>query len=281
MRKSMQASVTWSLVKVTGFWCVFAQSALLLTYMLGISPVRFFYIAAAGFGLQSIFVLLEGLFADGFSWKLFFSAAVCFALGMGIFSPLPLLKVDYAAGPAWLFRGVAGWREDGKTNAQSLQAEPVNQLAAAARLIFENETQESLVEGRRRLLSIPQPAAEYKSAQALLRVAESRLNEPRFQKDVGAKKKAPIESITSEQTEHGLRVTLQNNGNKSVGNIRYRVSYFRAVDGWHLEPDKESVIIKEIPPHQTRTFELSDKNIVKGLIYGSFAVVNWKVGPMS
>jgi hypothetical protein len=263
-------------VKVAGFWCVFAQGAMILAYMVGISSVRFFYFAAVAFGLQSVFVLLGALFANGFSWKLFFIAAICFAIGI---SPLPLMKVDYAAGPGWLFRGIARPAGERSRTVDNVQPQkPVDHLAAAAQIIFSKETQGSLAEARRHLLSVPQPAAEYKSAQALLQVVESRLGNDKVGKDVRADEKAPIEIIASEQTQHGLRVTLQNNGSKSVRNIRYHVSYFRASDGQRLEPDKESLILGDIPPNQARIFELSDKNIIKGFIYGSFAVVNWEVG---
>jgi hypothetical protein len=218
---------------------------------------------------------LGALFANGFSWKLLFTAAICLAIGI---SPLPLMKVDYAAGPGWLFRGIAGPAEDRNRTLSVQPQKPVDHLVAAAQLVFAKETKGSLAEARQHLLLVPPPAAEYKSAQVLLHVVESRLSDAKVGKDVGANEKAPIEIIASEQAQHGLRVTLRNNGNKSVKNIRYHVSYFRVSDGQHLEPDKESLIIKEIPPRETRIFELSDKNIIKGFIYGSFTVVNWEVG---
>ena len=187
------------------------------------------------------------------------------------------MEVNYAAGPGWLLRNIAGTVEDQDRTAAS--AQPVDHLAAAAQLIFVKETQESLAEARHHLLSIPKRAAEYKSAQALLHVAQSRQEETKIRKDVGVNEKTPIEIIATEQTERGLRVTLRNNGKKSVRNIRYHVSYFRAGDGWHIDPDKESLITNEIPPHETQTLEFPDKNFVKGLVYGSFTVVSWEVGP--
>ena len=280
MRKSIRpGSLVWPLVKVAGFWCVFAQGALILAYALDISPARLVYFATAAFGLQSAFVLLGALMADGFSWRLFFSAWVCFVVGMGIFSALPLIEVDYPAGPSWLFRNIAETVEDRNRPAGTTQ--PAVHLAAATQLIFVKKTEESLADARRHLLSIPQQSAEYKSAQALLHVAQSRQDEVKFRKDVRANEKKPIEIIANEQTGQGLRVTLRNNLKKSVRNIRYHVSYFRARDGWHIEPDKESLIVIEIPPHETWTLELSDKNVVKGLVYASFTVVSWEVGPVS
>jgi hypothetical protein len=273
MRKYMRPrSLGWPLVKVAGFWFIFAQGALLLARRFEISPVWFVYFATAAFALQSVVVLLGAFFADGFSWRLFFGAGVCFAVGTGVFSTLPLMEVDYAAGPRWLLRSI-GFGEDGSRTAGSTQ--PVDQLAAAAHLIFLKETKESLAEARRHLLSIPQPAAEYKSAQALLNVAQDRLDEVKIRKDAPANKRAPVEVIASKQTGQGLQVTLRNNSKKSVRNIRYHVSYFRA-DGWHVVPDKESLIIIEIPPDETWTLELSDKSVAKGL-YGSFTVVSWEV----
>jgi hypothetical protein len=258
-------------VKAAGFWFIFAQGAVLLAQSLDISPVRFVYFASVAFALQSIVVLVSAFIVDGFSWRLFFGAAACFFVGMEIFSPLPLIGVDYSVGPDWLFRN----------RNTTGNVRPVEHLAAAAQLIFKGETQESLAEARRHLLSIPQPAAEYKSAQALLHVAQSREDEVKVRKDARASERAPIEIIKSEQTKRGLQVTLRNNGRKSVRNIRYHVSYFRAADGWHIGPDKESMITVEIPPHETWTLELYDKNLVKGLAYGSFTLVNWEVGPES
>ena len=277
MRKNIRpSSLGWPVVKVAGFWFLFAEGTSIFARRLDISPVGFVYFATAAFALQSVVVLLGALFLNGFSFRLFFSAGVCFVVGTGIFSTLPLMEVDYAAAPRWLFRSV-GFGEDRSGTPGSTQ--PVDHLAAAAHLIFVKETQDSLAEARRRLLSIPQPAAEYKSAQALLHVAQGRLDEVKTQKDARANKRAPIEIIASGKTRQGLRVTLRNNLKKSVRNIRYHVSYFRA-DGWHIVPDKESLLIIEIPPDETRTLDVSDKNVVEGL-YGSFTVVGWEVGPVS
>ena len=253
-------------MKIAGFWCVFAQGALILTYTFHISAAPFVYFATLAFGLQSVFVLLGALFADGFSWRLFFGAGVCFAIGTGIFSALPSLDVDYEAGPGWIFRSIAGPRDDRTRTAGSTQ--PVDYLADG-----------SLNEARQRVASILRPAGADKSAQAVLHAAQSHLNEVKIEKDVRADQKAPIEIIASEQTEHGVRVTLRNNLKKPIKNIRYRVSYFKAADGSpHIQPDKESLILIEIPAHESWILELSDKNVVKGLVYGSFTVVSWEVG---
>ena len=276
MRKNIRrSSLGWPLVKIAGFWFLFAEGTSIFARRLDISPVGFVYFATAAFALQSVVVLLGALLVNGFSLRLFFSAWVCFVVGTGIFSTLPSMEVDYAAAPRWLFRSLGF----GKDRSRTGSTQPVDHLAAAAHLIFVKKTQESSAEARRRLLSIPQTAAEYNSAQALLHVAQGRMDEVKTQKDAPANKRAPIEIIASERTGQGLRVTLRNNLKKSVRNIRYHVSYFRT-DGWHIVPDKESLIIVEIPPDETRTLELSDKNVVEGL-YGSFAVMGWEVGPVS
>jgi hypothetical protein len=252
-------------VKVAGFWCVFAQVALIFAYMLNISAAPFVYFATAAFGLQAVFVLLGALFVYGFTWKLFLGAGVCLVVGTGIFSALPSMEVDYTTGPGWLFRSIAG-SEDRTGTAGSTR--PVDYLA-----------EESLNKARRKVVSILKPPAADKSAQALLHSAQSRLNEVKIREDARTNEKAPIEIISSEQTEHGLRVTLRNNGKNSIKNIRYRVSYFNAEDGSpQREPDKESLIAIEIPSHETWILELSDKNVVKGLVYGSFTVESWEVG---
>ena len=270
MRKSIRrGSLGWPLVKVAGFWCVFAQGALILAYTVHISAVPFVYFATFAFGLQSVFVLLGTLFADGFSWRLFFGAGVCFAIGAGIFSALPPVDVDYEAGPGWLFQSITGLGGDRNRTAVSTQlVQPADYFS-----------QESFDKARRQLRSISPPAAKKKSAQAALYAGQSHLNEVQIEKHVRAGEKAPIEIIASEQTEHGVRVTLRNNLKKPIKNIRYRVSYFKAADSSpHIQPDKESLILIEIPAHETWILELSDKNVVKGLVYGSFTVVSWEVG---
>jgi hypothetical protein len=270
MHKSKRpSSIVWPLVKVAGFWFIFAQSALSLSDSLDISPVRSVYFASVAFALHSIVVLVRTFIVDGFSWRLFFGAAVSFAVGMEIFSPFPLMG-DYSVGSGRLFRNITAGH-----------VRPVDHLAAAARLIFVKETQQSLAEARRHLLSIPQPAAEYKSAQALLHVAQTREDDVKIRKGARANERASIEIIESEQMQRGLQVTLRNNGKTSVRNIRYHVTYFRVADGWHIGPDKESLITVEIPPHETWTLKLYDKNLVKDLVYGSFTLVNWEFGPES
>ena len=221
---------------------MFAQGALILAYAVHISAVPFVYFATFAFGLQSVFVLLGTLFADGFSWRLFFGVGVCFAIGTGIFSALPSVDVDYEAGPGWLFQSITGLGGDRNRTAVSTQlVQPANYFS-----------QESFDKARRQLRSISPPAAKKKSAQAALYAGQSHLNEVQIEKHVRAGEKAPIEIIASEQTEHGVRVTLRNNLKKPIKNIRYRVSYFKAADSSpHIQPDKESLILIEIPDRKS------------------------------
>jgi hypothetical protein len=278
MRKTIRPSFFWRFVKIAGFWFIFAQGALILAPRFDTSPAWYVYVAMVAFALQSVAVLVSVLGANGLSWRLFFGAGVCIAVGIGLFSTVPLLQVGEAAGPDWLFRSIAGLVEGRNRIFGSPQ--PMDHLAAAAKLIFEKGTQESLAEARQHLLSIPQPAAEYRSAQALLHVAQSRQNQAKIRKKILGKEKTSIEIIASEQTRQGFRVTLRNNLKKSIRNIRYHVSYFRAVDGSHIEPDKESLISREFSPHETSNVEFSDKHAAQDLVYGAFTVVSWEVVPV-
>ena len=280
MRKSIRpGSLVWPLVKVAGFWCVFAQGALILAYTLDISPVRLVYFATAAFGLQSVGLLLGSLMAYGFSWRLGVYAVACVAVGIGICSMLPTVELDGAAGSSRISRG----NDQSENNQQSGggrgqpagSVRPVDNLSGAAELIFGKETEESLAEARRYLLSIPERSRGYRSAQALLHVIENRLEEINIQKG-GAS--APLEIVAFEQTGHGLRVTLRNNSGKSIRNIRFRLSYFGVADGTQIEPDMESLIARDVPPRVTWTFELSSDS-AKGNAYAAFTVLGWDVAP--
>src|SRR5262249_9484654 len=141
-------------------------------------------------------------------------------------------------------------------------------------LIFGKETKESLAKARQYLTSIPERSPAFKNAQALLQVVKRRLDDIETRNDVHPDENRPIRVLLSEQTGHGLRVTIRNNSRRSIRKIRYRVSYFKLADGTQIEPDNESMILIDIPPHITLTFEFSDERLNRG-VYGAFQLISW------
>jgi hypothetical protein len=269
-------SFVWPLIKAAGFWFLFAEAALLIAPTADTSPQPFVYFAAAAFGIQSVRLLLGSLMAYGFSWRLGLYAAACVAVAIGICSMLPTIDLNGAASADRTSRRSdrSGGNPQGAGSVQQINTvRPVESLSGAAELVFGKETEESLAEARRYLLTIPERSQTYKSAQALLGVIENRLDEISIRGS-----NAPIEIVAFEQTARGLRITLRNNSSKYIRNIRYRVAYFAVADGRHMEPDTESLLAKDMPPRFTATFELP-KDSAKGNVYASFTVLSWDDAP--
>src|SRR5262245_18067029 len=91
-------------------------------------------------------------------------------------------------------------------------------------------------------------------------------------------KDSPSQIVAFEQTGRGRRLTLRNNGGQLIRNSRYRVSYFGVADGIQVGRDVESVIARDIPPHVTWIFELSN-DAARRNVYASFTVLSWDATP--
>jgi hypothetical protein len=283
-KDSQNRSFVWPLLKAAAFWFLVAQAAILVTPSLELSPTPFVYFATLAFVVQSVGMLLGAIVTYGFSWKLVFVLVSWLALGLSIYSTLPTFKWDQVAKLIWVPESVKGWIGDKSTvldssettneTASNRSVRPPDQLAKAADLVFKKKSEESLTEARQYLSSIPEEAPAYNSAQALLRVVGTRLDEAHSRKAPDASEKAPIEVITCEQKGERLRVTVRNNSTKSVRNIRYRAAYFRATDGTHIHPDSESVVMKKIAPRSTWTFEITDPPL-KENTYAWLTILSW------
>ena len=282
-RSGNQSSFAWPLVKAAAIWFIVAQLASIVAPTIDTSPKVFGYLAIAGFGVQVLGLLLGSVMSYGFSWRLGVIAAVCLAVGAGIFSSLPDFSLDGVPGADWITRRIESEKNAVKTPnrepAPDKTTAPRDQLGRTAELIFEKETQESLAKARQYLLSIAVVSPMYKNAQALLKIVELRLSETDPGNDAQAKKKRPLQAVSVEQTGHGLRVALRNNTDQIIRNIHYRISYFRAADGSLIEPDKESLILIDIPPAVTRNFELNDERLKLG-VYGAFQLFTWDLEPV-
>ena len=274
-------SFAWPLVKAAAFWFLFAQAASIVAPTIDTSPKVFAYVATAGFGVQALGLFLGSVMAYGFSWRIGVIAAVCLAVGLGIFSTLPTIALDHAAGTNWISQKI----ESAKSATGIVESlpplgsvPPGDHLGPTAQLIFGKETQDALAEARRYLISIPARSPAYKSAQALLDVVKRRLDEIETRNNVDPGENRPLHVLSVDQTGHGLRVTFRNNSQQSIRNVRYRVSYFRVADGRQIEPDNESLILIDIPPRVTWSFVLNDERLNRG-VYGAFQVVSWDLEP--
>ena len=280
LRKATRTDFVWPLVKAAGFWLLVAQGALIVSPTLEMSPEPLVYLATIGFGIQCIRVLVRSLMDYGVSWRIYTIVALCLAAGGGIVSRLPTVDFNGAV----IAHRISERMESVKKEIGILDRLPLasgesrDPLGPAAQRIFGNETHKSLAETRRYLLSIPQRSPEYNRSRALLDVVDRRLDEIDTKNGVHQDRKRPIQTISVEQTGHGLRVALRNNGKQSVRNIRYRIRYFRAANGEQIVPDTMSWITKEIAPGVTSTFELNDERLNHD-VYGSFNVDRWDSVP--
>jgi hypothetical protein len=268
------------LVKAAGFWFVGAQAALLIAPTLRVTPRALVYLATAGFGVHSVQILLRSVIASGFSWRICLMVVACLAAGVGMSSTLELPWHNPAL-PQWAHQTFDGLEHGVKTVPVILpsidQRHQDDKLGEAAALIFVKGTQDSVKEARSYLAAVPADSAEYKSAQDLLQITDDRFDQSTM---AGGNRKASVEIVSSQQTPQGLRVTLRNNTDQSVRNIRYRILNFKVADGRHVHPDEESVLLNELPPREARRFDLSENN-PKENTFRALSLVGWDSVPTS
>jgi hypothetical protein len=241
--------------------------------------------ATFAFVLHVAIVWLRVALADGVTGRLRLSVLACFLFGLAMFTTLrqsdsPLLDAGLAA---------LGLSEQPThrtpVNADAIfrSMRPTQHLVAANKLIFTKRTQQAIDEARRHLVSISPRSAEYDDAQALMHVADTWLDEFETPKTQNGRKatKAPVQVIAREQTDDCLRVRFRNIGDKTINHIRYSVAYFRAADGWHVEPDKQSMVVDAVRPLDIQTVEVCDDVLTGRDFYAFFSVVGWEVVPTS
>jgi hypothetical protein len=265
-RKIMAAgSMVWPLFKLALFWFLFGQAVFVVAPRVGLPAAPFVYVAVAAFAMQAIGVLLTSLMAYGFSWRLCSLAVACLLIGIAITSTLSDIVSFGTDSSAWIFQRVADLAGSGPPHieVQPLDSMPAKgQAETIPRLVFGNQTQKSKEETGRHG-SIADPSSHHQTANSV---------------DVDAQD--PIDIVACEQTAHGLRVTLRNTGDRSVRNIRYRMSYHANAEGKQVRPSDEALITEEIPAGTTRTFELRNDS-VNGKVYTAFTLLAWEAGPGS
>jgi hypothetical protein len=277
--------VAWPLFEAAVLWFLFGLGSSRLAMAMGTAPYPFAVFATFAFILHVAIVWLRVALADGVTARLRLSVLGCFLFGLAMFTTLrkadsPLLDAGlYALG----LSEQPAYRTPVNADAMFKRMLPAQHLVSANKLIFTKSTQQAIDEARRHLVSISPRSAEYDDAQALMHVADTWLDEfgtPQTQN--GRKKaKSPIQVVAREQTDDCLRVRFRNIGEKTISRIRYSVAYFRVADGWHVEPDKQSMLIDAVPPLETRAVEVCDDVLTGRDFYAFFSVVGWEVVPTS
>jgi hypothetical protein len=277
-------SVAWPLFKAGLLWFLFGLVSSRLAMALGSPPYSFALFATLAFVVHVAIVWLRVALLAGVTARLRVSMVVCFVFGLAMFTMLrqsdnALLEVGLGA----LRLTERGTRTQVTTDSLFERMRPPEHLVAANKLIFTKGTQQAIDEARQHLVSISPRATEYKNAQALLHVADTRLNEFETPTRQNGEKttKRPIHVVSREQTNGCFQATFRNIGEKDVRRIRYKVAYFRVADGWHVEPDKQSMIVDAVPPLGTRTVEVCDDVLTTHDFYAFFSVVGWEVVPTS
>jgi hypothetical protein len=253
------------LFKLALFWFLFAQGVFVVAPKVGLPPEAFVYAAVAAFALQAIGVLLTSLMAYGFSWRLCFLAVACLVVGIAITSTFSAIISFGADSSAWVSRKIAEFAGSGPPHVevQTLADTPArDQQETTPKLGFNKQTQSSKEETRRQDSNATTSSAHQTGTH------------------VNVDAQDPIDIVACEQIADGLRVTLRNTGDRSVRNIRYRLSYHATAEGRQIRPADEALIIEEIPAGTTRTFELRN-NSVNSQIYTAFALVGWDAAPRS
>ena len=268
----------WPLIKISLFWFLCGRVASRLAFSFGLSSVPFIYIATAAFALYAASLWFRTALTDGVGTRLRFGAVAGLLIGILIFGSLRQTNLHQSASLLVSKDSTVG--TNGTADKFFKAMRPIEHLAEATRLVFESHQQVALAEARRHLASIPRTAQEYPSAEALGEIIEKRSNE--LSGDIVRDFVAhPIQVIARARTTDGLRLVLRNNGKRSVTRITYRLSYFRAADGWYLPPDRQSEIAEQIRPNETRTIEISDNLLKRGSFYASFDLESWQLSPTS
>lgn len=265
-------------IKVLVVWFFLARAILVVGVANGIAESSLWTVDIMLFTLTALYVLVRESVTDGLSAKLLAFAMVLTAGGIGIFASLPrnLGLKDMVQQP---IPGIGSLPTlmDGDDTA-AIDMRPVEHLARATRLIFDNPTIESIALARRHLLKIPPTAREYPSGVALQKAADVRMEQLQFKdsratRSSGASSQA-IEVIGSERTPEGWMITLRNTSNNRIGNITYELDCFDS-GGWRTASRTQATALEKVmTPHETMAINFGLDVVPQSTVYASFKVVS-------
>jgi hypothetical protein len=275
-------------VKVLLIWFFVSRAIFVVGVANKIPPANVLAIDALLFGVTALYVCVRETISEGITGGLFV-AVMLTAGGVGIFSTLtqnPSFK-SVSRKPTGAFDTFyALFDQDQKTFSSMA---PVQHLAQASRLIFDNPTRDSLAQARKHLRAIPKLALEYASAQSLMKAADAREHlievkniklkpsVPRASTPApSAASSTPVEVIDTERTNDGWRVTVRNNTSAAIRHIRLDTTCFTG-QGWQIEFDgNESELEGTLASKGTFTFIIDDNLMPPNATYALFEIVGFE-----
>jgi hypothetical protein len=264
-----------SFIKIAAFWFILLHVSTIVLNSAGVSSKFLPHYAVGGFAIHSLLGIFSLMTAGSLSRFLLVILA-CLIGGFGIFGSGAITRAmniadtrDFLADATTDLAGTLTG-----ANRAFRRMSPVEHLAEAAKLIFEEESTESLELAQRHLRNITAGTPQYPGARRLLEVARNQAEE--FENANKPAGDAPvIQILRRERKNDALVITLRNNGKKPVRNIAYHISYFEARTGEPVGDDMQSRISNVLNPQETRTFEVPTS--VAGTARAAFSLVGWEV----
>ena len=266
-------------IKVLVVWFFLARAIFVVGATYGIASASLWTIDIALFALTGVYVMVRESVSEGMGTSILVYLILLPAGGFGIFTSLPRNVKEMVQEPKGVFESFQTVFD--KDQRAFVGMPPIEHLARASKLIFENPiTEESLALARRHLRRIPSTAVEYPSAQALMKVADLRSLELQGSKrgtnepiDTGQ----AVEVIGSERTAKGWKVTVRNNTARSIRNVRYEMYCFNS-GGWQIELDRQRPPINHvIPANKTWSIDVDLDDVPPETVNASFSILSWKV----
>jgi hypothetical protein len=265
-------------VKVLVVWFFLARAILVIGISNKIPENTVWTLDILLFVTTAMYVFVRESIAEGLSVKMFVFAVLLGAGGVGIFSSLPrnmrLKEMVKQQLP------LIGSLHDlmGDDDSDVIDMRPVEHLARASKLIFNNPTIESLLQARRHLGRIPTTAVEFPSAQSLMKAADLRKREIEIRNGTDNKSKdsQTVEVVEMERTPKGWLVTVRNKTATPVGHLQYEIAAFNA-GGWQINLDHQLPISeKVIRSDETWTFTIGPEMVPREAAYVSVQILSWK-----
>ena len=262
-------------IKLAVLWFLALHIGTILANSAGLSSEVFPLLAVGGFLIHSLLSLCF-VVGEESSSRVLVVVLLCVVVGSAMFASRPLTEdmTTFNAGDAiaeaasYVFGDLSG------TNRAFYRMAPVEHLAAAAQLVFEDDSTESAATAQRHLRAITAGSPQYPAARRLLDVARSKAEE--LERASKPSARMPVVQVLRRELKDGsLHITLRNNGKNPVKNIAYDVLYFRLGTGELIGDGVRSRIAKVLNPRETWTVEVPAS--AAGPAHAAFSLVNWEV----
>jgi hypothetical protein len=268
-------------VKVLVVWFFLARAILVIGLSNKIPEKTVWTLDIMFFVLTGMYVFVRESVAEGLSIKMFVMVVLLTAGGVGIFSSLPrnLLVKEMAKDNQFPLIGSLH-ALIGDDDREFINMRPIEHLARATKLIFDNPSIESLFQARRHLQSIPKTSVEFPSAQELLKVADLRMKEVRLRiaadNDQTADDSQTVEIVGMERVSKGWRISVHNGTAVPVGKLQYEVKCFNG-GGWQIKLDNQLPVSERvIRSDETWSFTIGSETVPRDTAYVYVQIVSYK-----